>query len=79
MTYLSMCSIGILGTSLDEFCSKNLKSKQNKTYNYVEKFILVFYSLFNLSLSYQRSAILIGVVRHDVNTSAGKSGFIGKI
>jgi hypothetical protein len=27
----------------------------------------------------QRNAILIGVVRHAVNTSAGRSGFIGNI
>ena len=32
----------------------------------------------NLFISYHRRATLMGVVRQDVNKSAGRSGFIGK-
>lgn len=32
-----------------------------------------------LVITYHRAAILIGVVRHDVNKSAGKSGCIGSV
>ena len=33
---------------------------------------------FEAGATYQRRAILMGVVRHDVNRSAGRSGIMGR-
>lgn len=75
-SYLSIISNDILGTNLDVFCITNLQKIKGKM-KLLHKNELFLIKL--TSLSHHRNAILIGVVRHDVNISAGKSGFIGNI
>ena len=70
-----MSSSDILGTNLDVGCIANLCKQRYNCTEHWYNFSFISY----IQSSYQRIAIFIGVVRHDVNISAGRFGFIGKI
>lgn len=77
-----MRSSDMLGTNLDVGCMANLCERRKKYYIVcIYLFICIEYTYFfaHTKNFYQRIAIFIGVVRHDVNISAGRLGFIGKI
>lgn len=74
-----MRSSDMLGINLDVGCIANL-CKKTKNVFYTYTYTLHEHKFFAYTKnSYQRIAIFIGVVRHDVNISAGRFGFIGKI